>query len=156
MRTVRLGGARSDQSVGLRAWVVGLILIGIALFWREPDWADFVLGLVIAPLLVIALMYWRARRTPAPLRATGLLGHLANLTLLIPLFAWPVTAGAALLFYGASMLLAARRRDSACEVTTISNAVLGRDDQLGCPVFWPVDAAEARWGRGSGHLAQEA
>jgi hypothetical protein len=26
----------------------------------------------------------------------------------------------------------------------VSNVILGRDDQLGCPVFSPIDEAEAR------------
>ena len=133
---------------------VGMGFIALALFWRDPDWGDFVLGLVAAPVLVIALMAWRARRTPAPLRAAGLLGHAANLCILIPLFALPATAGAALLFYGASMLMAAARATGACEVTAISNAVLGRGDQVGCPLFWPLDAAEARYPRGAARVAE--
>jgi hypothetical protein len=125
--------------------VVGLTFIGLALFWRDPDWKDFVLGLMVAPLFVIGLFAFRARRVGRPLRATGPLGHFANLIILIPLFALPATSGAALLFYGASMLFAAARAAGSCEVTAISNAVLGRDDQVGCPLFWPVDAAEAKF-----------
>ena len=30
-----------------------------------------------------------------------------------------------------------------CEATVISNAILGRDDQIGCPLFPPIDEAEA-------------
>jgi hypothetical protein len=49
-----------------------------------------------------------------------------------------------MLFYGVSMLLAAWRGIGACEVFAISNVIQRRDDQLGCPVFLPVDLAEAR------------
>jgi len=48
------------------------------------------------------------------------------------------------LFYGASMLLAAVRGDAGCEVLAVSNWLLGRDDQIGCLVFWPIDRAERR------------
>jgi hypothetical protein len=63
---------------------------------------------------------------------------------LIPLFSLPATAGASFLFYGASMLVAAARRGGGCQVTAISNALLKRDDQVGCPLFAPLDIAEVR------------
>ena len=122
--------------------VVGLSLIALALFWRDPDWQDAVLGLIVAPAVVLGLMVWRARRAPEPLRAIGPVGHVVNLAIAIPLFLLPATAGAAFLFYGASMLLAAARGNGGCEVTAFSNAVLGRDDQVGCALFAPVDVAE--------------
>lgn len=121
---------------------VGLALVALALFWRDPDWQDVLLGLVIAPALVLGAMAWRARRSPEPLRATGPAGHAANVAIAIALFVQPATAGAAFLFYGASMLLAAARRNAACEVTAFSNALLGRDDQVGCTLFAPVDLVE--------------
>jgi hypothetical protein len=121
---------------------VGLAFIGLALFWRDPDWQDAVLGLIAAPALVLGAMAWRARRSPAPLRAIGPLGHAVNFAILIPLFVLPATAGAAFLFYGASMLLAAGTGNGGCEVTAFSNAVLDRDDQVGCALFAPIDLAE--------------
>ena len=47
-------------------------------------------------------------------------------------------------FYGASMLLAAVRGYAGFEVLAVSNWRLGRDDQVGCVVFLPVDAVETR------------
>jgi hypothetical protein len=41
----------------------------------------------------------------------------------------------------------ARRRWRAlpgCEGTVLWNMILGRDDQVGCPLFSPIDEAEAR------------
>ena len=141
------GKQRGPRSIGTAArlarLVVGLGLIGLALFWRDPDWLDAVLGLIVAPALVIAMLAWRARRSPDPLRAIGPVGHALNVVLAIPLFALPATAGAAFLFYGASMLLAAARGNGGCEITAVSNAVLHRDDQVGCAPFAPVDLAEA-------------
>src|SRR5216683_3845024 len=54
------------------------------------------------------------------------------------------TSDAALVFYGASMLLAAVRGYGGCEVQAISNWVLRTDDQVGCFVLGPVDDAERR------------
>ena len=69
-------------------------------------------------------------------------GHAVNFAIAIPLLVLPATAGAAVVYYGASMLLAAARRNAGWEVTAFSNAVLGRDDQVGCALFAPVDLAE--------------
>ena len=96
-----------------------------------------------------ALLALRARRGAQAVRATGPLGHLANAAIFVPLFAHPATVGSAMLFYGGSMLLAATRRSGGCEVTAISNAVLDRDDQVGCVLFAPLDLAEARLRRAS-------
>jgi hypothetical protein len=52
------------------------------------------------------------------------------------------TSDAALLFYGASMWLASVRGYAGCEVLAASNWLLGRDDQVGCALFWPVDQLE--------------
>ena len=123
---------------------VGTTLIYIALFWRDPTWTDAFIGLVVMPHVVTGVLALRARRAQRPLRATGPLGHLANAAVFAPLFSHPATAGAAFLFYGGSMLLAAARRSGGCEVTAISNTVLDRDDQVGCVLFVPIDFAEAR------------
>jgi len=55
-----------------------------------------------------------------------------------------VTSGAAMIFYGASMLLAASRGYAGCEVLAVSKWVLHRDDQIGCLLFAPVDALARR------------
>jgi hypothetical protein len=123
---------------------VGLAFVYLALFWNDPGWADPVAGFVAMPAAVVGLAALRARRTRRPLRATGPLGHALNVAVFAPLFAHPATVGSALLFYGGSMLVAAARRSGGCEVTAISNAVLDRDDQVGCVLFAPVDLAEAR------------
>jgi len=74
-----------------------------------------------------------------------------NMVVLVALFLIPFYAPriyfistAAAVFYGASMMLAALRGKAGCEVTAISNWVLGRDDQVGCPVFTPIDSLEHR------------
>jgi hypothetical protein len=43
-----------------------------------------------------------------------------------------------------TLLVAAWRGQPGCEATVLSNLILRRDDQIGCPTFSPIDAAEAR------------
>ena len=40
--------------------------------------------------------------------------------------------------------MAAWRAQPGCEATVLSNLILSRDDQIGCPAFTPIDALEAR------------
>jgi len=61
---------------------------------------------------------------------------------LVALVSNPYTGGGATLFYGAALLAAAWRGQAGCEVTGLPNLVLGRDDQIGCPTFLPVDVVE--------------
>jgi hypothetical protein len=113
----------------------------------EP--ASVVVGLVAFPAVVLAWQWLRARVAPTRLEATGPGSTALNMLvlaalLLTPWYAPPLafTSVAALVFYGASMLLAALRGYSGCEVTAISNWILGRDDQVGCLVLSPVDNLE--------------
>lgn len=48
------------------------------------------------------------------------------------------------LFLGVSMLVAAARGDAGCEVLAIPNLVTGRQDQIGCLIYSPIDALETR------------
>lgn len=115
----------------------------------EP--VSVVVGLVGFPVVVLAWQWIRARIVPTRLQATGSGSTALNMLvlaalLLTPRYAPPLsfTSVAALVFYGASMLLAALRGYGGCEVTAISNWILGRDDQVGCLVLSPVDDLERR------------
>jgi hypothetical protein len=127
-----------------RVLVAGVLLASVT--WghltRGFHLSAWLLGLVAFPVLLVAGQWLRARRTPAPLRATGPVAHVLNLAVFLVLYLLEPTSDAALLFYGASMLLAALRGDAGCEVLAVSNWLLGRDDQVGCAVFWPVDQLE--------------
>ena len=123
--------------------LVGITFIALALLWRDPDSQDAALGLVAMPGVIVGALAARAHRWPHPLRASGPLAHALNAAVIIALFAVPTTAGAAFLFYGTSMLVAAARRQGGCEVTVIANNLLHRDDHIGCPLFLPIDAIEA-------------
>src|SRR5918999_678605 len=125
--------------------VVGGLLLGsvmqghLARGFHPSAW---VLGLVGFPAVLVGLQWLRARRTPTRLEATGPVGHAVNLAGFLVLYLAEPTSDAALIFYGASMWLAALRGDAGCEVLAASNWLLGRDDQVGCALFWPVDQLE--------------
>ena len=116
------------------------------------------IGLIGFPALLLSWQWLRARRDASRFEATGPMGTAINMVIFLALFLTPWYArpfsflsDAALVFYGASMLLAALRGYGGCEVLAISNWVLGRDDQVGCFVLGPVDYAEQRLRRvGSG------
>jgi hypothetical protein len=125
--------------------LVGTLLVGsvaqghLARGFHPSAWA---LGLLGFPAVLVGLQWLRARRTPTRLEATGPVGHALNLAAFLVLYLWEPTSDAALLFYGASMWLAAVRGYAGCEVLAVSNWLLGRDDQVGCAVFWPIDQLE--------------
>jgi hypothetical protein len=145
--------------------VLGLVLVGSVLYghwargWHPAAW---LLGVVGFPVVVLAWQWWRSRHHLARLRASGPVGHAVNLGLFLALYltwwyapALGVVSDAALVFYGGSMLLAAARGYAGCEVLAASNWLLGRDDEVGCAPFWPVDALEARrTGRGATEYTQ--
>jgi hypothetical protein len=127
-----------------RVIVAGLLLGSVT--WghltRGFHPSAWLLGLVGFPALLLAGQWLRARRTPSSLRATGPIGHTLNLAVFLVLYLLEATSDATLLFYGASMLLAALRGYAGCEVLAVSNWLLRRDDQVGCAVFWPIDHLE--------------
>jgi hypothetical protein len=137
---------RGIGPIGTAARVlVGALLLGSVVqghLARGFHLSSWVLGLLGFPAVLLAGQWLRARRTPTPLQATGPAGHALNLAVFLALYLWEVTSDAALLFYGASMLLAALRGYAGCEVLAVSNWLLRRDDQVGCAVFWPVDQLE--------------
>lgn len=111
------------------------------------------LGLVALPAVLLAWQWLRSRRAPTRFEATGPLATTLNMLilfalLLTPLYAPPLsfTSGAAAIFYGASLLLAAMRGYAGCEVLAVSNWLLRRDDQVGCLVLSPIDHLERRRG----------
>lgn len=136
--------ARTLVGVGLLASVV----VGHATGgWRPLSW---LLALLVFPAVALAVHWVRVRRGGAGLHATGAVGHVVNLAVFLALYLTPwyapaleATSDAALIFYGASMLLAAARGYAGCEVLAASNWVLRRDDQVGCALFAPLDHVEA-------------
>lgn len=123
----------------------GRACLGIALLAAAASmgvtWLDAFVGLVVANAVVFSGMSARGADA-APMRFTGVGGHVANLAIGIPFVTLLPEAG--LLFYGSAMLLAAARGFAACEMLAVWNLLRGRDDRIGCPVFSPVDLAEER------------
>jgi hypothetical protein len=143
--------SREIGPVGTAARVVtALALFFIAGGATFSSWSldldEVVIGLVALPALVVALGLVAQRSHPGPIRLTGLLGVALNLAAIVALIANDVTGPeGAVIFYGATMLLAAFRGQAGCEATVVSNLVLGRDDQIGCPMFGPIDEVEAHF-----------
>lgn len=108
------------------------------------EWYDAAVGLGVLPAAMIAFGLGARRYASGPVRLTGSAGTTANCLVLIALAVNPYTAGGAALFYGTTLLVAAWRAQPGCEGTVLSNWILGRDDQVGCPVFSLIDEAEAR------------
>ena len=109
------------------------------------------IGVVAFPAFLLAWQWIRARTAKTRYEATGPLATSINIAVFIalvltPLYAPPLsfTSNAALVFYGASMLVAATRGYRGCEVLAISNWILRRDDQIGCLVLSPIDDYERR------------
>jgi hypothetical protein len=132
-RSIGPWGTTARVVVGA-AMLVGAIILGIGTL-------DAVVGLVAFPLVVLAFVAIRGLYA-TPVRLTGTGAHCINCAVMVAAFVLlPV---AALLFYGSSMLVAAARGYGGCEVFAISNSLRRRDDEIGCPVFLPIDRAERR------------
>src|SRR5215216_2798152 len=142
IKTRRIGPIGTTTRLLAAAGLLYLAFFGGASWGLE--WYDAAVGLGVLPAAVIAFGLLARRYARGPVRFTGSAGTTANCLLLIGLAVDPYTAGGAALFYGTTLLVAAWRAQPGCEATVLSNSILGRDDQIGCPIFSPIDEAEAR------------
>ena len=144
-RAIGPAGTIARLATGL--WLVSAA--GWAAQRGDLGWYEAFLGFVGFPVIVmlIVMASQRVLGTSSYLRATGPIGTAINLGIIAVLFLVPYTSDIALIFYGVPMFLAAWRGYPGCEVLAISNFVLQRRDELGCPWFWPIDAAETRLSR---------
>jgi hypothetical protein len=129
---------------------VGILFLSPIVFGKFQV-LELIIGLFGIPLLLILIQRIRLSWKDTPLQATGLAGFIFNLMVFLTFYLTPyyykpldITSDVVLIFYGTSMLLAAARGYAGCEITAISNWILGRDDQVGCVIFSPIDAVEAR------------
>lgn len=128
--------------------VLGLVLVYLAtveegtFFDWEVEPAEIALGLVGFPAVMVVVGLAAGFFLKRPLRLIGPGGLALNAALIFVLLIGHQTHDAALFFYGVSFPLAAWRGVPGCEMTVLSNLILGRDDQIGCPVLAPVDALE--------------
>ncbi len=106
-------------------------------------WDDLLLGIIGLPLVMVILQLSWEWIKHKPLKATGQLGFMLNIFITALLFFTPLHH--AMWFYlGFSLLIAAARGYAGCEVMAISNWVTGRNDQVGCVIFSPLDAIEKK------------
>lgn len=149
-RAIGLWGTAARLLVG--AYMVASVAYGSFTgngTFRPGSW---LLGLVGFPALLLSWQAWRARRNPRRLVAfTGPVGHLLTLAVFLALYTTPwyapsigLLSDAALLFFGSSMLLAAYRGYAGCEMLSISNWLLRRNDHVGCVLFDSLDQFERR------------
>jgi hypothetical protein len=142
-RTRRIGPFATALRVTVAVGLLYLAGGADGLSWGV-EWYDLVGGLVALPGLTILLGLAARRYAGKPIRFTGPAGHALNCAAIVALVANPYTGVAATLFYATTLLAAAWRGQSGCEITVLPNWILRRDDQVGCPVFAPIDALEAR------------
>lgn len=132
--------------------VLFLVIVVVRQSFEGFSIGAWVLGLVCFPLILLGAQWLRTRFAPGRFVAVGPVAHVLNIALFFVLFLTPwyapvgvhATSDAALLFYGISMLIAATRGYAGCEVLALSNWLLGRDDQVGCMLFAPVDYLSGR------------
>jgi hypothetical protein len=132
-RQIRIWGSTARLAVG-----VGMLT---AAALTGAGRTDLVLGLLAFPLVEVGVLVLRGFEAP-PLRLYGNAGHCLNWG--VGIAAFSIAPQPALLFYGASTLLAFARGYAGCEIFAISNWLRRRDDQIVCPLFSPIDHAEAR------------
>lgn len=122
----------------------------------QLQYMSLALGLLLLPAALVLWQWTRFRRDPSRIEATGPVPttiNIAVLALLLSTASIPAISFlgfAAMVFYGASLLLAALRGYAGCEVLAGSNWLLRRDDQIGCLVLSPLD----RWEHKYRHSAQ--
>jgi hypothetical protein len=151
------GRGREIGPIGTTSRAVGgLIAIAVPIALSGIGWWDVAAALVALPLITLAVgalvtagyQRWApeslARRHsicsgPACVLVAAVVAIAIALSI-----ATPVTEVAIWSFFGVSMLVAALHGYAGCEVLAIPNAITGRRDQIGCVLYTPIDAAEAR------------
>lgn len=120
------------------------ICVGIALliygFADGPSVFEVLAGLVLLPAAEMVILLILRPPGSTPFHLYGPIGYAVNFGtagLLLAIWTTP-----ALLFYGASILLAVVKGYAGCEILALSNFLRRRDDQLACAVFSPIDALE--------------
>ena len=125
-------------------------IIGIDFAHLDLNGAALAVGLIGLPAVTVAFQWLRSRRVKSRLNETGPVSATINIVVtlglvivtsyLVPTISF--IGFGAVVFYGASMLLAALRGYAGCEVLAASNWILRRDDQIGCLLLSPIDHME--------------
>lgn len=124
----------------------GLLILGIA---SDPSPFEILAGLALLPVAEMVILGVLRPPGSEPFHLYGSLGYAVNFgTAGLLLAVWTTPA---MLFYGASIMLAVLKGYAGCEVLALSNLLRRRDDQLACAIFSPIDALEAGPGHGHHH-----
>ena len=132
--------------------VVGALALLVAGSRGDLTWWDVAAAVAAFPLLA-AVAHRVVRRawtgatpvpTPRPRPASFAAGVVALAIAVGLTFVSPADEPAVWLWIGVSLVLAAAHGDAGCEVLAVANLLTGRRDRVGCIVFTPIDAAEAR------------
>src|ERR671914_2260786 len=156
-RSIMMGSARDIGPIGTASRAVGgLIAIAVPIALSGIGLWDAAAALVALPLITLAVSalvtagYKRyapesLARRHSICSGPGCVLVASVVAVAIALaVATPVSEVAIWSFFGVSMLVAALRGYAGCEVLAIPNAITGRRDRIGCVLFTPIDAAEAR------------
>ncbi|HEV2216475.1 MAG TPA: hypothetical protein VGV88_02775 [Candidatus Dormibacteraeota bacterium] len=154
------GGGRQIGAIGTAARIVlgvlllvlgtlgGKVIVSQGHLQLQLQYLSLVIGLLAFPAVLVLWQWLRLRRDRSRLEATGPVPTIVNIAvfaLLVSTASIPAISFfgfAAMIFYGASLLVAAVRGYAGCEVLAASNWMLRRDDQIGCLVLSPVDQWE--------------
>src|SRR5918996_3640321 len=123
-------GTASRVLVGLGLLFLALWDGGLSFGLR---WYDVAVGLVVLPGAMVGVGLAARRLGRGPLRFTGPVGLALNTAIIVALAANEYTGAGAALFYGTTLLVAAWRAQPGCEGLVLSNWILPRDHQGGCP-----------------------
>src|ERR671915_2288912 len=156
-RSIMMGSARDIGPIGTASRAVGgLIAIAVPIALSGIGWWDAAAALVALPLITLAVSAFVTagyeRYAPEALARRHSMcsgpGCVLVATVvgvaIVAAAATPVSGVAIWSFFGVSMLVAAIRGYPGCEVLAIPNAITGRRDRIGCVLYTPIDAAEAR------------
>ena len=133
------GRARSTGVVGRGVRVVaglGLLFQATVRFTNEGlnfgiELHEALLGLVGFPATLLVWQSLRLLRSSTPLQATDSVVLLVKNGIVVALVLIPFTRDATMLFYGASLLLAASFGYAGCGELAIPNRLLRREDEVG-------------------------
>lgn len=144
--------------------VAGAAALAVPIAVEGAGWWDIAMALIAFPLLSsgVAWLLASAGRSAGddPAACGGGLWSVSGCALFAVMIGATVVLGVLtpvegdVAFWGwlgASMLLAAIRGYGGCEALAFFNLLTGRRDQIGCLLFTPIDAAEARHHAGRAH-----
>jgi hypothetical protein len=134
--------------------VAGAIALAVPVAISGVEWWDVAAALVVLPAITTAATRAIAALELTDDRCGGVCSAQACLLLAVALAGAfglgavaPVDVNVAFWgWLGSSLLLGAAFGYGGCEVLAFPNALTGRRDRVGCLLFTPIDAAEARRG----------